>query len=95
MDNAEFELRRVMAQADRARAIIEDPVLVAAFTALDIRYVQAWRNSPADRPEMRERLWHHIQALAEVRAELQSVLNDGIQARAALDELRGNGTDTP
>lgn len=95
MDNAELELRRVMAQADRARAIIEDPLLVAAFTALDIRYVQAWRSSPADRPEMRERLWHHIQALAEVRAELQSVLNDGILARAALDDLRGHGTDTP
>jgi hypothetical protein len=93
MNDDEITLRRTVAAAERARAFIEDPLLVGAFEALDARFLLAWRNSPADRPEMRERLWHHIQALAEVRAELETVLSDGEMARAALADLR-DGTNT-
>lgn len=95
MIDTELELRRTVAAAERARALIEDPLLVAAWEALDARFMLAWRNSPADKPELRERIWHHIQALAEVRAELETVLNDGLMARSALDELRAPGTATP
>lgn len=92
MDNTELELRRTVAAAERARYLIDDPLLVSAFETLDARFTAAWRNSKADNPELRERLWHHIQALAEVRAELNTVLNDGVMAQAQLNELR-TGTD--
>lgn len=95
MDNTELDLRRRIEAADRARLILNDPLLVGAFEALDARTLLAWRNCPADQPERRERLWHHIQALAEVRAEMETVLSDGIMARSALDELRHPGFDTP
>lgn len=95
MTDTELDLRRVIAQAERARALIEDPLLVGAFDRLHDRLLAAWLNSPADAPELRERLWHHIQALAEVRAELNTVLNDGVMARSALDEMRAPGTATP
>lgn len=88
MNDEELALRRRVAAADRARAYIDDPLLVGAFEALDARYLLAWRNSPADQPEMRERLWLYLQAIAEVRAELNTALEDGEMARAALDELR-------
>jgi hypothetical protein len=94
MDSTEQELRRVVAQAERARAIIDDPLLVGAFEALDARYLMKWRYSPADQPEMRERIWLYLQAIAEVRAELNTVLNDGTMAKAALDEMRA-GNSTP
>jgi hypothetical protein len=94
LNDTELELRRTVAAAERARAYIEDPLLVGAFEALDARFLMAWRNSPADQPEMRERLWHHLQALAEVRAELNRALEDGAMARAALDDLR-DGTGNP
>lgn len=88
MTDEELALRRQAAAAERARVYIDDPLLVGAFEALDARFMMAWRNSPADKPELRERLWHHVQALAEVRAELNTALADGEMARAALDELR-------
>ena len=88
MTDEELALRRRVAAADRARAYIEDPLLVAAFEALDARYLLRWRNSPADKPEMRERVWLYLQAIAEVRAELNTALEDGEMARAALDEMR-------
>lgn len=95
MDETEHDLRRRIEAADHARRILEDPLLVTAFDVLDARYLLAWRNSPADKPEMRERLWLYLQAIAEVRAEMEKALTDGILARSALDELRAPGTDTP
>jgi hypothetical protein len=83
----EQDLRRRIAAAERARAYVDDPLLVAAFEALDARFLLAWRNSPAGAADVRERIWHHIQALAEVRAELSGALTDGALARAALDEM--------
>lgn len=91
----EISLRRTIAAAERARVLFEDPLLVGAFEALEARFLLAWRNSPADAPEMRERIWHHIQAIGELREQLNTVLNDGAMARAALDELRAGGTSTP
>jgi hypothetical protein len=87
MTDEQQELRRRIDAAERARGYIEDPLLVAAFEALDARFLLAWRNSPAGASDVRERIWHHIQALAEVRAELTGALTDGALARAALDEL--------
>jgi hypothetical protein len=92
MDNTELELRRTIAAAERARALIEDPLLVSAFDRLRDQFLHAWLNTAADDIAKRERLWHHIQALAEVRAELNTTLNDGVMAQAQLTELR-TGTD--
>lgn len=93
MNDEELELRRRISAAERARAYCEDPLLVAAFTALEARFMAAWRHSAADATDTRERIWHHLQALAEVQAELHTALADGEMARAALDELRA-GTNT-
>lgn len=95
MTDEEQELRGRIAQAERARAIIEDPLLVNAFNMLEQRFVNAWRFTPADATEMRERLWHHLQALNEVRAELNSVLDDGTLARQALADLATPDNDQP
>jgi len=93
MTDNELELRRKVAAAERARAFIDDPLLQGAFEALDARYLLAWRNSPADQPELRERLWLYLQAISEVRAELNRALEDGEMARAALDDMRAGITN--
>jgi hypothetical protein len=94
MTNEELELRRVASQADRARLIIEDPLLQGAFAALEARFMAAWRSTAPTDTAGRESLWHHIQALAEVRAELTAALNDGLMAKARLDDLRA-GPEVP
>jgi hypothetical protein len=94
MNDQEWDLRRRIDAAERARVILEDPLLSSAFDVLDARFLLAWRNSPADQPELRERLWHHVQALAEVRAEMETVLSDGLLAKAALGDLQ-TGPDNP
>jgi len=95
MTDQQQELRGRVARSERARAIIEDPLLVEAFDILEQRFTLAWRFSPADATDLRERLWHHLQALAEVKAELESVLQDGMLARHQLSELAEPNTDQP
>ena len=92
MDNTELELRRTIAAAERARALIEDPLLVSAFDRLETKVLAAWRATQPTDTAGREQLWHHFQALAEVRLELNTTLNDGVMAQAQLNELR-TGTD--
>lgn len=92
MNDTELELRRTVAAAERARAYIDDPLLVAAFEALEARFLMTWRATQPTDTAGREALWHHIQALAEVRLELHRALEDGAMAKAALAELR-DGTD--
>ena len=86
--DAEFQLRRIADQADRARAYVEDPLLVGAFERLEQQFTAAWRSTHATDTAGREALWHHIQALGEVRAELNRVLVDGEMAKAELAEIR-------
>lgn len=92
MNDEELHLRRIAARADRARAIIEDDLLVGAFEALEAEYTDRWRRTRPDMAELRETIWHQLQALAEVRAQLNRVLEDGEMARAALDDLRAGIT---
>jgi hypothetical protein len=93
MNQEEIELRREVARAEAARAYIEDPILVAAFEALHARYLVGWQETRSDDTAGREALWHRIKALAMVRAELESVLADGMLARERLDAMRtGVGT---
>jgi hypothetical protein len=84
---AEFQLRRRADAADRARAFIEDPLLVGAFERLEQRFMDAWRRSSPLDSAGRETIWHHVQALAEVRGELRAVLEDGDLARDQLAEI--------
>jgi hypothetical protein len=93
MNDDELALRRKVAAAERARAYIEDPLLVAAFEALHARYMIGWQETRSDDTAGREALWHRIKALAMVRAELATALEDGEMARAALDELRAGITN--
>lgn len=90
MHDLELELRREISRAERARAIIEDPLLVEAFDTLRQFYTDQWTTSPAGATALREDTWHRLKALTEVRFELQRVLTDGRLAQERLDDLRAN-----
>jgi hypothetical protein len=93
MTDEELDLRRIAARADRARAIIEDELLVAAFANLEATYVEAWQATRSDDTAGREALWHRIKALGMVRADLNRVLEDGMIARDRLDDISAGITN--
>ncbi len=90
MNDEELALRRIAAQADRARAYIEDDLMVGAFARLEAQYIEGWRETRSDDAAGREALWHRIKALGKVRAELNRAIEDGLIARDRLDEMRAN-----
>jgi hypothetical protein len=93
MNNEELELRREVSRAEAARAYIEDPILVEAFETVRQFYTDQWTNSPAGAVQLREDAWHRLRALAEVRFELQRVLDDGMLALERLNDLRDGITN--
>ena len=92
--DAEFHLRRVIDQADRARLIVDDPLLTGAFDALELRFLRDWRDTHPTDTAGREALWFRIQAVRDVRAVLRTVLDDGDMAKAELAEISA-GITTP
>lgn len=81
-----------VARAGRARSILQDPLVVGAFKAVEDRIEAFSRNSKPEETEFREILWHQRRGLDLFRAALTKHLTTGTLAATALDEARGDGT---
>jgi hypothetical protein len=91
----EQDLRRIMAESERAKALLDDPLLASAFADLEAKWTMAWKNSPARDSAGREQIWLHLKALEEVKGALEARLQDGQVARHQLDELRSGALTNP
>lgn len=85
MDKSEIEIAR----GERARQLLEDPLLVEAFTKKEAEYIQAWLNSPARDVEGREALYLSIKNLHAIRGHLSNVMDTGTMAKATLAQRTG------
>jgi hypothetical protein len=88
----ELDIRRALDRAARARAIVEDELVVEVFARLERRLQDDWTGSaPADQ-DGRERAYRALRALQDFRAEFARLISDGQVAErelAALDRERG------
>ncbi len=69
----------------RAEELLEDEVLAAAFTALEVEYTREWRRGKT--PEDRERAWNKVHALEEVQRKLRAAVSNGEVEAAQLQTL--------
>ena len=83
----ELALHQKTSRAARARALIEDELLVEAFAKLDADYVQAWRATDARDDDARQRLWQAANILGIVKDHLRKMIIDGKIAQKDLDLL--------
>lgn len=70
-------LEQRQARARAARGLLENEVLAEALERMDKRALTRWRAAIAQ--PAREECWHAVQAIAAFRAELQGVINEGLQ----------------
>lgn len=83
------KLRRDATRGARMHAILEDDLVKDAFIKLELEYTNAWKNRTGpDDIEGRERIWHHVQALSNLRSHLMSVVSNGRLAQAEIDRLK-------
>lgn len=74
----------------RAQALLEDPVLAAAFDGLTRTYEAAWGQTRSQQVAERERLWAAVQIVAAVQTQLATMVTNGqLQGRDVQDLAEG------
>jgi hypothetical protein len=81
----EIELQR----AERARQLLEDPMIQEALDVMERDLFEAWLASPARDSEGREWLWRHSVNTRKFRDMLRGTMESGT---LALEKLRGRQT---
>jgi hypothetical protein len=67
-----------VARGERAKSLLNDELLVAAFDATRARCIAAWES--ASTVEQRESFHARVLAVADIRKELLRIVNDGTHA---------------
>jgi hypothetical protein len=85
LDRIETEILR----GERAKQLLEEPLLSEAFALIELEYMKAWQDSPARDKEARETLYLSIKNLQKVRGHLLQVMDSGTMAKATLAQRAG------
>jgi hypothetical protein len=85
LDRTEADILR----GERARQLLEEPLLVEAFALIEREYQQAWQDSPARDVQARELLYLSLKNLAKVKGHLTQVMESGQIAKATLAQRAG------
>jgi hypothetical protein len=88
--NAEEEKVR----ARQASALLEDTLLIQAFSDLEDHYTSVWKGSKPSQNEVREEAHSALFALNQFRQQLQNYIETGKLATAALGETGERWTST-
>jgi hypothetical protein len=77
-----------MDRGERASALLRNELLNEAFENLEEDFIQAWKHSPVNDSQNRERLYMLCQNLSALKGYLEGIVTDGKLAKAQLDELQ-------
>jgi hypothetical protein len=84
---SEEALTKSVSRATRAQKLVDDELLVEAFTTLEEAYIAAWRATTIEDVSGREKLFLAINIVGKVRSHLNTVVTDGKLAAAELKQL--------
>ncbi len=76
-----------MQRGDRARELLDNPVLMEIFDRLEQDYLTAWKSSRLPEVHARERLWQAVQIVGIVRSSLTALVADGELAAAHVKQV--------
>jgi hypothetical protein len=78
-------------RGQRADALLNDPMLVEAFDALERGYYEGWKATEFRDTDGRERLFQAAQIIGKVKEHLRAVADTGKMASAQIDEIAKHG----
>jgi hypothetical protein len=81
---SDHKLETAINRGERARQLLDDPLLQEAFVKLEADYIAAWRTTRALDNAAREKLWQAVNIIGKVRDHLGRALADGKVAKAEL-----------
>ena len=77
-----------VALAGRAKRILEDDMVVAAFDRLEKEFTDRWRKSGVDDRDGREEAFRYLKVVERFRQHFERLIEDGKLAESALEQLR-------
>ena len=87
-NETEAQLRSEAARGFRATELMNDELMLEAFSTLDHRLTQEWADSPVRDTEGRERIWLMQKLLKNVDAHLREIATTGRMANLQLEQER-------
>ena len=84
----ELDLRQAMAEAERARQLLKDPMIVAALDELRNTVYTNIRTSSFKQKEEREDLYLQLKAIDEFERKFKIRITNGKLAESRLAELK-------
>lgn len=73
------------ARAERAKQLLDDPLLSEVFTAVEDAAINVWRTTGVAQANEREIAWQSLKAVERVRNALKGIVDNGlIEARRAV-----------
>lgn len=86
--NEELDLKRKMAEAERARQLLKDPMLVAALDDMRTVVYTNIRTSSFRQKEEREYLYLQLKAIDEFERRFKLRIQEGKLAESRLEEMK-------
>ncbi len=83
----EIKLHKDITRQSQAEALLRNELIIEAFDVTTRTYLDRLMATAITDQELRERLWHRIQALADVRKHLTTVISGGRLAQKEIDAL--------
>lgn len=74
-------------RGQRAKELLENPLLVEAFEVIEQEIQKAWEDSPARDAEGREKLYQMLMISRKVKRHVESVVHTGEMARRTLADF--------
>lgn len=78
--------RREVERGNLARKIIDNPLWMEAWTALEAKLMGAWKSSQTGQTERREMIYMQLRAAEEIRGVIETALQTGQIAEMQIDE---------
>lgn len=75
-------------RGEKARQILNDELVVEAFSLIEKQIIEQWEQAPARDKEGKEHLWIYYKVLKKFKAHLEDVLNTGKMAAIQLQEKK-------
>lgn len=75
-------------RAEEAKRLLEHPLLKEALANLKLNYFEAWLNTPPEKVNERDAVYHAGRVLADVEAHLRIVVSQGRIERAQIDKMK-------
>lgn len=88
-------LLRAKARAARVKELAEgEGGLYEIFDAVEKNYLETWMKSDVESTDLREKVWHRVNAMRDVRKLMETAIAKGSNAQAIIDKLSQTGRRT-